>query len=198
MGRLSDWADGSGRFRIHTRSITTSTYPYDASHVLSVGRLTDTRHAPSYGFTGRHHPAGPLHELEIILLLHTPDLTIEEAEVRIRTVPRPDCESLDRSLDGAVGLTIGPGFTEKAKGLAGRGTGCTHLAHLLTVMAPAILQGWWALSDRELPEPGEARRRAGSATRFLRDTCYTWRAGGDALRELAEIAGMDEASAGVP
>ncbi len=189
MGRLSDWADGPDRFRIHTRSISTSTHPYDADHVLSVGRLSDIRHAPSYGFTGQAHPAGPLHDLEIFLLLRTPDLTIEEVEVRIRAVPRPDCESLERSLDGAVGLRIGPGFTEKAKALAGRGAGCTHLAHLLTAMAPAILQGWWALSDRERPEPGEARRRARSAARFLRDTCHTWRSGGDALRELSEIAG---------
>lgn len=192
MGRLSDWQDGRDGPGIHTRTIRTTTYPFDESHILSVGRLTDDRHFPSFGFTGYPHPAGPLHDLEILLLLQIPDLAIEEVEVRIRAVPRPDCETLERSLAAAAGLRIGPGFTGRVKNLAGKGAGCVHLAHLLATMAPAVLQGWWALSDREKPDPGTARRRAASGIPYLRDTCYTWRDGGDALRELEDIAGRDE------
>ncbi|HSV55697.1 MAG TPA: DUF2889 domain-containing protein [Magnetospirillaceae bacterium] len=184
MGKLSDRADQVSNFCIHTRTIETSTYPVDDAHVLSVGRLMDLRHARSYGFTGRPHEAGPFHDLEVFLLLQTSELVIEDIEVRIRKVPRKDCEALERSLDAAIGLRIGAGFTEKSKVMAGRGTGCIHLAHLLAVMAPAVLQGCWALADRDRSDPDKTRHRAVSASLYLKDSCHTWRAEGDAYREL--------------
>lgn len=196
MGRLSEWADDGTRERIHGRIVETTNYPFDDSHILSVGRLTDTRYAPSFGFTGRPHEAGPLHDFELYLLLHTPDLAIEDIEVKILTVPRPDCEALAHSLDAVIGLTISKGFTGRVKSLAGGRDGCTHLVHLLTTMAPAILQGYWALVDRKRPASEEVgRRRAAASAKYLRDSCFTWREGGESYRELLDLAlGTEEAA----
>ena len=186
MGRLEALA----KERNHARTIETVNYSVDATHMLSVGRLRDLRDFPSFGFTENPHPAGPMHDLEIFVLLRTPDLLIEDIEVAIHKVPRDDCLTLAHSLDAVVGISVSRGFTDKVKSLAGGKRGCTHLVHLLSTMAPAILQGYWAMRDREeAPSPEAGRRRAESSARYLKDSCYTWREDGEAFQELLERAG---------
>jgi hypothetical protein len=96
----------------------------------------------------------------IHVLIKTPDLIIEDIEVFINTVPNEDCRKLEHSMDAVIGLSVSRGFTEKVKALAGGKAGCTHLVHLLTTMAPAILQGYWALTARRTPRTDEDAKRA--------------------------------------
>jgi hypothetical protein len=185
MGKLEKLA----RERAHIRTVETSTFAVDETHILSTGRLKDVRFFFTSNVIGENHEPGTLHDLSVHLLIRTPDLVIEDVEVSIDTVPRSDCEGLERSLDGVKGLAIKGGFSAKVKELAGGKRGCTHLVHLLVTMAPAILQGHWALQDRTPPVPGEAARaRAAASAKFLKDSCYAWREEGNSYRALLSIA----------
>ena len=166
-----------------------STFAVDDTHILSSGRLKDVRLLPTLRITGETRDPGPLHDLALHLLIRTPDLVIEDVEVEIDTVPRTDCRKLEQSMAGVVGLAIKGGFTFKVKGAVGGKTGCTHLVHLLVTMAPAILQGYWALIDRHGSGAGDdTRKRASASAKFLKDSCYTWREDGEAYRALVAFA----------
>lgn len=185
MGRLMDRA----KDKIHTRTIRMSTFAVDETHILSTGHFQDVRHFPSSDCAGRSYCAGTLHDLEIHVLLKTPEMVIEDIEVFVNTVPRQDCTTLSRSLDSVVGLSIARGFTNKVKELSGGTRGCTHLVHLLSTMAPAILQGYWAATDcRKDRTEEEARNHAASSAAFLKNSCYAWREDGEAYGELMEQA----------
>jgi len=185
MGNLASMAGE----KVHTRTIDMSTYTVDDAHILCSGHFRDVRHAPSMGFNGYLFEAGDLHNLEIHVLVKIPGLVIEDIEVTINTVPMADCNSLAHSLDAVVGTSIGRGFTGAVKNLAGGEKGCTHLVHLLTTMAPAILQGYWARLDAESYRSGAlVPGRAASGALFLKDSCHAWREEGDAFQALQDTA----------
>ncbi len=185
MGRLASLAGE----KVHTRTMEMSTHAVDASRMLCTGHFRDVRLKPSTGFNGRLFEAGDLHNLQIHVLLKLPGLVIEDIEVAINTVPMDDCNSLAHSLDAVIGISIGRGFTGAIKNAAGGTRGCTHLVHLLTTMAPAILQGYWALLDTESRKSGAlVHGRAASGTVFLKDSCHAWREEGAAFQALQEIA----------
>ncbi len=166
-----------------------ATFAVDETHILATGRLEDVRLLPTFRVTGEGRAAGPLHDLSVHILVRTPDLVIEDVEVSIDTVPRPDCRGLEHSLDGVRGLSITGGFSSKVREAAGGRKGCTHLVHLLTTMASSVMQGHWALLDRKPSEPDEAaRKRAASSAKFLKDSCYAWREEGDAYRTLVAFS----------
>ena len=115
LGRLMDRA----KDKIHTRTIRMSTFAVDETHILSTGHFQDVRHFPSSDCAGRSYCAGTLHDLDIHVLLKTPEMVIEDIEVFVNTVPRQDCTTLTRSLDSVIGLSIARGFTNKVKELSG-------------------------------------------------------------------------------
>jgi len=185
MGRLRDLA----RDCVHTRTIEMATFAVDERRILATGRLKDVRIVPTFKITGESRAAGPLHDLSVHVLIRTPDLVIEDVEVTLDTVPRPDCRGLERSLDGVKGLSISGGFSSKVKEAAGGKKGCTHLVHLLTAMASSVMQGHWALLDRKPSVPDEAtRKRASASAKFLKDSCHAWREEGDAYRSLVAFS----------
>jgi len=189
MGRLA----GLAGEKVHTRTIEMSTFAVDDAHILCSGHFRDVRHEPSMGFNGHMFDSGDLHNLQIDVLLSLPGLVIEDIEVTINTVPMDDCNSLAHSLDAVIGLAIGRGFTGAVKNAAGGTKGCTHLVHLLTTMAPAILQGYWALLDAESRRSGAlVHGRAASGAVFLKDSCHAWREEGAAFQTLREIARTEE------
>ncbi len=185
MGRLSDLAGD----RVHTRTLEMSTFAVDDTHFLGTGRFRDVRLYPSRGLLDKDIDAGTLHDMTIRVLVRTPGLVIEDIEVSIDAAPYEDCRTLERSLDAVVGLSVARGFTNRVKAAAGGKAGCTHLVNLLTAMAPAILQGLWALQARRREDAPHARRKyAASSAEFLKDSCHAWREDGPAFRRLREIA----------
>lgn len=188
MGRLADMAGE----RTHVRTIEMTTRRTDDFHILCTGRFRDVRLFPSTGFLGNDFEAGDLHNLTIHVLVRTPELVIEDIEVSIDVVPLADCPAVAHSLDAIVGQSITRGFTATVKNLAGGRKGCTHLVHLLTTMAPAMLQGYWAVLDDKRSRTGLIPRdRAASSAAFLKDSCYAWREDGSAFGLLRDIAGVD-------
>jgi len=173
----------------HKRSIEVTTYPSDETHLITEGRLTDIRLKDYFKFTGDKVDAGTFHDLRLILLLKIPELIIEDLEVIIETVPRSDCLLISESLNPVIGLAIRGGFSSKVRELAGGVIGCTHLVHLLTTMAPAIMQGYWAYLYQQKPDLSKAKneKKAGIMSRGLKNTCYTWREDGEAYQKLENL-----------
>jgi len=175
----------------HQRRIEMSTYPVDETHILSRGRFIEERIKPYYKLTGERVEGGPLHNLEILLLVKIPELVIEDVEVITGTLPRGDCYKTDKSLDPVKGLTIKGGFTSKVRELIGGVKGCTHLTHLLCTMAPAVMQGFWAISYQKKHEISDIRVERGfKMADLLKNTCYAWREDGDAYQKMVKL--LDE------
>lgn len=189
MSRLSHLASDCA----HQRRIEMSTYPVDETHILSKGRLIEERIKPYYKFTGERVESGPLHNLEILLLVRIPDLVIEDIEVITGTLPREDCHKIHHSLDAVIGLSVSRGFSSKVREIAGGVKGCTHLTHLLITMAPAIQQGFWALAyQKKHVKNGQNASRAGRMGEMLKNSCYAWREDGAAYRKIKELIKGEE------
>jgi len=173
----------------HQRKIEMKTYPVDDSHILCRGIFTEERLRPYYKLTGERVEAGPLHNLEILLLVKTPELIIEDIEVLTGSLPREDCYKISNTLDCVKGLAIKGGFSAKVRELAGGSKGCTHLTHLLCTMAPAVLQGYWAISYQRRSSQGSAlnKERALKMAERLKDSCYSWREEGAAYQKLKSL-----------
>ncbi len=173
----------------HKRNIEVTTYASDENHLITEGHLKDARLKDYFKFTGEIVEAGTLHDLKIVLLIKIPELIIVDLEVIIETVPRSDCEKMSKSLDPVIGLAFRGGFSAKVRELAGGTIGCTHLVHLLTTMAPAVMQGYWAYLYQQKPDMSKAKneKKAGVMSRGLKDSCYTWREDGEAYQKLVKL-----------
>lgn len=192
MSRLLEMAGEAA----HKRNIEVATYTAGENHLITEGRLTDTRLRDYYKFTGDRVDAGTLHDLRLVLLIKIPELIIEDLEVIIETVPRSDCMLINESLKPVIGMNIKGGFSSKVRDLAGGVKGCTHLVHLLVTMAPAIMQGFWAYLYQQKPDLSKVKdgKKAGVMSRGLKDSCYTWREDGEAYQKLKKL--MEDRSRG--
>ncbi len=173
----------------HTRDIHVATYAVDENHLITEGRLTDVRLKDYYKFTGEVVDAGTLHDMKLILLIKIPELVIEDLEVILEAVPRLDCQEITKSLDPVIGMSISSGFSSRVRELAGGVKGCTHLVHLLTTMAPAVMQGYWAYHYQQKPDITKVKegRKAGTMGRGLKNSCYAWREDGDAYQKMMRL-----------
>jgi len=171
----------------HRRSIEMATYPAGENHIITHGRLHDIRLKDYYKFTGERVDSGTLHDMEIILLLKTPRLIIEDIEVIINTVPREDCLLIEKSLNKIIGMSISGGFSAKVREISGGTLGCTHLVHLLTTMAPAIRQGYWAYVFQKDVSKTQNDSRSESLSSGLKDSCFAWREEGEAYQKLSKF-----------
>ena len=173
----------------HRRTIEVSTCSADGNHLISEGRLTDVRLQDYYKFTGEKVDGGTLHDLRLVLFIKIPELIIEDLEVIIETVPRSDCQLIAKSLDPVIGLAIKGGFSAKVRETAGGVNGCTHLVHLLTTMAPAVMQGYWAYLYQQKPDISKVKdgKKAGVMSRGLKDSCYAWREDGEAYQKMVRL-----------
>ena len=169
--------------KIHNRGIDITTYTADSQAVIVEGRLTDTRSQPTYYMSGDMRPPGTVHDLVIRMRVAGPDLTIEDIDVAMDTVPRAECREVLDSLAPVKGMQIKAGFTEKVKAEVGGPKGCTHLVALLLAMAPAAVQGAWAAMAREPIDPS---RYSDKALEILEDTCWLWRSEGPLMQEVRE------------
>ncbi len=155
--------------KYHTRSIETGTYDYDETRFVTEGVLTDRRFKEFHLATGDVKKPGVLHQMVVRLLVNKADLVIEDLETEMRAVPREECRDCTHCLDGIKGARVVGGFTAKVKEIAGGVKGCSHLAALLTAMGPAVIQGYGAYCDHNIPD------FVLDHYEFLVNTCRNWR-----------------------
>lgn len=172
----------------HTRDLTFKTFRSGDSHIITQCRLSDIRLREYYKLTQEKVPSGTLHDIEVVLLIKTPSLVIEDVEVTMLTVPRADCNDVTKSLEPLIGLSVSKGFTANVRNLCGGVKGCTHLVTLLTAAGPAIVQGYLALSYQKQADDKSVRlNKASAMLSYLKNTCYAWRAEGEACIKLEEL-----------
>jgi len=167
----------------HKRNIEISSFIADDNDIVTKGTLSDVRMKDYFLYTGDKRNAGTLHDLSIVLLVKIPEMTIEDVEVILDTVPRDDCRFIKQTLDPVVGMSFRGGFSSRVRQIAGGSTGCTHLVNLLITMAPAVMQGYWAYYFQKKHDAAEVVEM--QKGRGLKDSCYTWREDGEAYRKLS-------------
>jgi len=114
-----------------------------------------------------------------------PNLTIEDIEVEMPTIPHEACVETLRCLDPVKGMPIVTGFTARVKDLVGGVNGCCHLLSLLTAMAPAAVQGAWSAMSRK---PIDPETYLPMALGRVKNTCWVWREDGPLIKEWREKA----------
>lgn len=169
--------------KIHHRGLDITTYSAERGAVIVEGRLADTRFQSTYYLSGEMRPPGTVHDMVIRMRVAGPNLTIEDIEVAMDTVPREECREVENSLAPVKGMQIKGGFTEQVKARVGGPKGCTHLVALLLAMAPAAVQGAWAAMARQ---PIDTSRYSDKALEILEDTCWLWRSDGPLMQEVRE------------
>jgi hypothetical protein len=162
--------------KLHTRTMTVSTFLLDERRMLVEGTIRDERFQEYHTVAGQALPAGVFHHMTIRLQVQAATLLIEEIAVEMETCPEEVCRETLHCLDAIKGLSIAKGFTMKVKKLAGGKQGCTHLMELLLVMAPAAFQGQLAFVGRK-PAVFDLERARAVIARLI-DTCHAWREGG--------------------
>ena len=181
MGRISELSGET----YHQRDLSFTITDVDDNHFVAAGELCDRRPKTTYRFTGKARPTGVMHNMELFLLIRKDGLIIEDLEVIIHSVPLADCHKVNASLEPIKGLAIKGGFSKEVRSRVGSTNGCTHLNHLLSVMAPAIMQGYWAIRDKQPRSgPEENSKQVAKTATYIKNSCFAWRAEGDAYHEL--------------
>ena len=161
--------------KIHTRRIEVATYDCGHYGIIVEGRLKDDRLQAVHRPTGEHIPPGRVHHMIIRMQVRGPNLTVEDIDVEMPTVPFQECIETRTSLEPVKGMRIASGFTDEVKELVGGTKGCAHLVALLVSMASAAVQGAWTAVSRRPADQSGYRERAMEA---IVDTCSVWRRDG--------------------
>ena len=184
MGRISELAGAC----YHTRNLDFSIYDVDDQRFAVKGRLCDGRAVTTHRFTGEERAPGMFHDLTVFMLVSKAGLIVEDVEVLLDTVPKDDCLKMDESLKPIIGLSVTHGFTQKVKDLVGGREGCTHLVHLISVMAPALMQGYWTIRDSK-PVKGDKDALVSLEKRaaHMKNSCYTLRDDGESYGDIVRF-----------
>lgn len=127
------------------------------------GHLSDVRPEP-FDFPGGQRAANePMHSMWLRLTLDGVARIVAAVAVT-EAAPYEECGAVAPDYGALVGLTIGPGFRERVRGLFAKTRGCTHMNELLSAMATAAIQ---TLADEEFqPDPNRKP--------FQIDGCHAW------------------------
>ncbi|MFP4453274.1 MAG: DUF2889 domain-containing protein [Desulfobacterales bacterium] len=167
--------DKSGAAKAHTRVLEINTYEVEQGLAIVEGTLKDDCFVSRYLASGDQRPPGTIHHMIVRMKIRSPDMTIEEVEAEMPSIPRQECIETIDTLKPLEGMRIASGFTLKVKEMLGGPKSCAHMVSLVLAMAPAAVQGVGAAtSQRPLDLSAYAQRVMG----FLTDTCWVWRKGG--------------------
>ncbi|MEW5735195.1 MAG: DUF2889 domain-containing protein [Thermodesulfobacteriota bacterium] len=176
-----------GKTPIHRRDISIATYPLDDFKVVVEGKLNDDRLVPIYRhWDNKPRAVGPVHGLCVRLLVGEYPLRILDAEADMDTVPNPGCPAAAESVKKVIGEKITPGFSDRVREKIGGAAGCTHLTHLVVVMGPAALHGFWTLYAQH-PRTAPKSMEEVEGLEYLLNSCHLWTPDGPYVQELREI-----------
>jgi hypothetical protein len=166
---------------IHTREITCHGYARADGLFDIESSMRDTSTQGTDLFFKQLQPGEAIHAMRIVVTVDA-TLTILEIGVHTDAAPTLHCGDSNPGYQKLKGLTIGPGFTKKAKGLVGGVQGCTHLTELLGPLATTAIQTLLA-SQRD--SGALMARIKGTAPlpkpRFA-DSCQAYRSDGEVMK----------------
>jgi len=169
------------REHIHTRKVDCRGY-LRADGLWDIeGHLTDVK---TYGFDsdwrGEVSAGTPIHDMWMRLTVDD-HLVIQAVEAKTDAGPYQICPDVVSNYQRLVGLSIRPGFHQKARELLGGTEGCTHLVELLGPLATTCFQTIYPYRSRHRRDgerkPGEERKRP-----RLIDTCHAFASDGPVVK----------------
>ena len=139
----------------------------DEFHVT--GRLRDERPWAAGTVWVEH-----VHDMELAITVHRPDLTITAATARMHRFPHAECTDIEEAFAGLVGLNVARGYSRAVQERFGRSLGCTHLELLARTIGPVVIQSVASAATRlqDATRTQVAMTQAGSA--WFADTCHVW------------------------
>jgi len=167
--------------KAHQRTITVATYKAGSGKAVVEGRLVDRRFCDNFLLTGEKIPAGDFHDMIVRLLVDIKSQTIEDVEVELVKVPRPECSELSDSLSIIKGVRISKGFTQKMKSLLGGTQSCSHLRELAEAIGPAAVQGLFSIVASNVEALSALMNNHQLKRAFansILNSCYVWREDG--------------------
>ncbi|MFP4475515.1 MAG: DUF2889 domain-containing protein [Desulfatibacillaceae bacterium] len=171
---------------VHRRNLDISTYPAGEGRVVVEGWLKDERLVEIYRhWDNNPREAGVVHWFCARLLVGDWPMTILDAEAEVRELPSDECVEVLDSIKRVVGLRISPGYSEEVRGLMGGAQGCSHLTHLVIVMGPPALHGFWTTFARH-PRPMPTSLDEVEGLKYLVNSCALWTPDGPHMRTLEE------------
>lgn len=166
---------------VHTREIVCNGYARGDGLFDIESTMRDTSTRGTDLFFKQLAAGEAIHEMRVVVTVDAA-LTILHIEAHTDAAPTRHCADSNAGYGRLKGLTIGPGFTSKAKALVGGVQGCTHLTELLGPLGTTAVQTLLASQrdsgalmarikgDRPLPKP-----------RFA-DSCQAYRSGGEVMK----------------
>lgn len=182
MSRLKDLIQNGA---VHRRKIEIQTYPAQEDQIIVEGLLEDKQMVHGYRWDGQPRSPGIVHHICATLLVGDWPLTIMDAEAEMTSVPHDLCPTTLDTVNRLVGLQIVSGYSEKIRDLIGGTQSCAHLVHLLTVMGPAALHGYWTHLCRN-PRPFPTSLEEVSNLNAVINTCRLWREDGPLVQHIKE------------
>ncbi len=182
MSKLKQMIAGSA---VHSRMIDMKTYPVNDDSVIVEGRLRDQRYQTAFDLSGEQKPAGPIHQMDIRLLIQISSMEILDAEAELICVPHAQCEETLDSINRVIGLKIKAGFVKRVLQEMGGVKGCSHLTHLLTVMSQEVFQGIIVIQRKEMKIPPKELGEIDGLENLL-DSCKMWGRDGIKLKILQQ------------
>ena len=180
---------------VHTRKLEVASYPGPDHNVVVEGWLRDERLVEIYrGYEGGMREPGPVHGMCVRFLVGGYPITILDAEAEMPTIPSEHCVEIKDSVKKVIGETITSGYSERIRHLLKGTKGCTHLTHLMVVMGPAALHGFWTLHSQN-PRPLPKSMNEVEGLEYLINSCHLWAEDGphmQMIRKAVEKAARED------
>ncbi|MFH1092002.1 MAG: DUF2889 domain-containing protein [Pseudomonadota bacterium] len=175
----------------HKRRMEVTSYPLDDGRLIAEGWLLDERFNSGFHWSGNERPPGVIHHLRLRLLIGGWPLTIQEAEAEMLGVPTEYCREIKDSVKKVEGVPIVHGYSDEVRRRLDGIEGCNHLTHLLVVMGPAALHGYWTMRSRQKqPRPKKLEDVPGLS--YLVDSCWVWRKNGPLVERMRQALSQEE------
>ncbi|SHI73900.1 Protein of unknown function [Desulfatibacillum alkenivorans DSM 16219] len=180
---------------VHTRKLEVASYPAPDGNVVVEGWLRDERYVGIYrGYDAEIKGPGPVHGMCVRFLVGDYPITILDAEAEMPTIPNEHCIEIKDSVKKVIGEKITSGYSERIRHLLKGTKGCTHLTHLMVVMGPAALHGFWTLHAQN-PRPIPKTMDEVGGLEYLINSCHLWAEDGlhmQAIRDAVEKAALED------
>jgi len=171
--------------KIHTRNISLATYPHNKTEIIVEGILLDKSYQKIFTIAGSVKEPGIIHHMAIRLLIKGNPLKVVDVEAEMLKVPVEECKSTLDTLDKIKGIEIKSGFSNLVRKTMGGKKGCTHLAHIVTVMGQEIVHGWLTYKrNNKSVVPEDIENFQGKD--FILNSCRMWVKGGSRMKSLEQ------------
>ena len=170
---------------VHERRIEVRTYPAKDDRVVVEGWLRDERFCQNFHWSGKERQPGIVHHMCVRMLVGDWPLTILDAEAEMPGVPESLCLETKNSVEKIIGMKIVGGYSDEVRRRLGGVKGCTHLSHLIVVMGPAALHGFWAQAMRR-PQPVPESVDKIPGLELLVNSCQLWAEDGPFLEMIKQ------------